>query len=410
MKKIALVLAVLLVVGGAAFAEVMVGGEATVAGSVTTTIGMDLDSRVWGADAGSSTTLTIPLANGSDGVSGDDAMYGEISLSDVAVNLSGIDLDADDNSSGTLAAKVVAGDIYVGLNSVGFNNNYAAGGADYDVNLDDDWYDVVKGNLAFGFNNGMIGIEVGVGAKSGLIRAAAITDNEDFVGAWDGETAAADATATSQGATGLVLSVDAKYVSDMITFPVYMTIDPVYATDTVLFAASINPTVVVGPVTITVPADFVMIGTDKGFDVAPALTYAIMEGLALTADGYIYNHVDTMYAADLGFKIATDGQVAGLTASVDVDLTNVTVDLGWGFDVAVGYAIADGLTVNVAPGFDSTDDLDLAGSLVLGSAFTGIDNTSFTLDYSSACFDVVEGYGAGASAAGILSLATSISF
>jgi hypothetical protein len=411
MKKIALVLAVLLVVGGAAFAEVMVGGEATVAGSVSTTIGMDLDSRVWGADADSSITLTIPLANGSDGASGDDDMYGEISLTGVAVNLSGTGFDDDDNDGGTLAAKIVAGDVYVGLNWGGYNNNYAAGTGDFDVNLDADWYAVpAYGDIALGFNNGMIGFELEVAAKSGITRAADATA-EVLYGMWTGYTEDDDATATTQDATGLVFSVDIEYVSEMITFPVYLTIDPEYMADTLLFAASVDPSVMVGPLTITAPVDFLMVGEDMGFDAAPTLAFAVMDGVTLGADAYFYNHFDTNYLANAGVNVATDGLVSGLTASVDLGLTDLSSDndgLGWGVDVAVGYVLADGLTLNVAPGYDSTQDVDIAGSLVFGSAFTGIDNTTITLDYAKGCYDV-DGTTA-SSDAGILSLVTKVAF
>ena len=417
MKKIALVLAVLLVVGGAAFAEVTVGGEATVSGSVSTTIGMDLQSGVWGADAGSSISVSVPLANGSAGASGDDNMYGEITLSDIYVNINDIDDDGygldEDNSLGDISAKIVAGNICVGLNKGGYNFNNAAGSEDYDVNIDDAWYPAaVEGDLKVGFDNGMINVAVDVAAKSGLTRADDATDEVDYADAWSGYTASADATDTTQGDTGLIFAASLGYTSDMISVPVSVTFDPAYDADTKLLGVSANPSVTAGPVTVAVPVDFVAFlvtdANDMGLDLAPTLTFAVMDGLSINADAYIYDHVDVYGYGDVGFGVAADGLVSGLTASVDVDLTNVAKDLGWGVDVAVGYAVADGLTVNVAPGYDSTDDVDVAGSVVFGSAFTGIDNTTITLDYASGCYNTSGDVNL--NDAGILSLVTEVAF
>ena len=420
MKKIALVLAVLLVVGGAAFAEVMVGGEATVSGSVSTTLGMDLQSGVWGADADSSISISIPLANGTDGVAGDDDMYGEIMLTGVSVNINALgDTDDaygydEDNDFGDLAARIVAGDIYVGLNWGGYNNNYASVDSDYDINLDDDWYTANPyGDLAFGFSNGMFAVELEVAAKSGITRADDETDEVTIADWTVGYTASADATATTQADTGLVFSVDVEYTSDMITFPVYVTLDPEYAADTMLLGVSVNPSVAVGAFSMTAPVDFVMIGDESGFDAAPTVSYMVTDAVTLGADAYYYNYVDNMSFLDAGVTVSTDGLVSGLTASVDVCLSDVMSDvtgaeLGWGVDLAVGYALADGLTLSLAPGYDSTDDLDIAGSLSFGSAFTGIDNTCIVLDYASGCYDLTDG--AADVDAGVVSLATTISF
>lgn len=402
MKKIALVLAVLLVIGGTAFAEVTVGGEATVAGSVTTTIGMDLESQVWGADADSSITLTIPLAAGSDGASGDDDLYGEITLSGVAVNISGTALDDDNNSDGDIAAKIVAGDLYVGLNSADMAVNKAAGTGDFDVNLDDDWFGApAYGNLELGFDNGMIGFAVELAPKSGIVRAAGATANEDFVGPWDGETAEADATDTTQGTSGIVLGVDVSYTSEMISVPVQVVYDPAYTTGNMLLGVSAVPSVTAGPVTLTVPVDFVSYMT-SGFDLAPTLSFAVMDGLTIAADGYYYSHeADSLLNA--GVCITADGLVPALTASVDVDLSDLMGTLGWGVDVALAYAAADGLTVSVDPGYDSTSDFDLAVGVEMGAAFTGIDNTCISLNWGSATFGTNADMG-------VVSLATKVSF
>ena len=383
MKKIALVLAVLLVVSGAAFAEVVVGGEATVAGEVSTTIGMDLESNVWGMDAGSSITLSIPLAAGSAGASGDDAAYGEIMLDGVVVNVFSDAFDGD-NDGGTLSAKIVFGDMYVGLNWGGYNNNYAAGTADFDVNLSSDWYAVpAYGDLAFGFNNGMIGVELEVAAKNGLTRAAGATANEDFVGAWDGETAEAAATATTQdGVNGLVFSADLEYVSDVVTIPVYATIDPDWGGE-LLLGVSTDIAVAAGGLTIALPADFVMIGAANGFDVAPAVSYAISDAISVGADAYYYMHdTDTLMNAGVDFA----GAFGDLTTDLAFDLSDLTGTLGWGVDLGLGYAVADGISVSVDTGYDSDSDFDVAAGLVFGAAATGIDNTVIAVDYANACF------------------------
>ena len=444
MKKIALVLAVLLVIGGAAFAEITVGGDATVSGSESITIGADLDNGVWGADQSTSITVKVPFVNGSAGAAGDDAMYGEISLSDVGVNWNKDEFeDADYDGTdyfGSIAAKIVAGDISVLLNNGGVNFNNAAGSGDYNVNLDDDWYAPSVADLTVGFDNGMISVSAIVAAKSGLTRFSAGDANEDFEGAWDGETASSDDTASTQADPGVMFAFNAGFTMDMFSIPVTVVSDPYYAPNQSIFAFTATPSVSVGPATVDIPVDYVNFVSwinaaqnDYGFDIAPAVSVAIIDGLSASADAYIYNHHNDLYYVNAGVGVSVGAAlVPGLTASVDFDLTDIwnseaynvdgaapAANLGWGLDVSATYEVLDGLSVTLSPGIDSTNDLDFAGSVVAGPALTTIDNTTFELSWSSVTkrFDAADAtddekyinYMENCDA-GILSLATTISF
>ncbi|MDC7226117.1 MAG: hypothetical protein PQJ61_05060 [Spirochaetales bacterium] len=426
MKKLALVLAVLLVVGGAAFAEVEVGGAATVSGKVATQIGMDLDSRVWGADATSSISISIPLANGSDGVAGDDDLYGEIYLTDVSVNIDSLgseDADgeeiygySEDNDFGDLAARIVAGNFYIGLNWSGYNNDYAdPESGDYNVNLSSDWYDFSDfGDLALGFSTENIDFELEVIAKNGLTRASTGDANVDHADAWSDDTDESDDTDSTQtGVNGLLFSVDVEYANDTFAFPVYATIDPDYMGD-FLLGVSVDPSVAAGNLSVTAPVDFVMIGDVMGFDAYPMVSYDITDEVAASVYAYYYNNVDVASLLDAGIGVSTDGLVDGLVASVDFDLTDIMTSgtaaatMGWGVDVSAAMDLADGLTLTVEPGYDSTSDFDIAASLSMGAAFTGIDNTTLSIDYTDGMYDVDGDYAS--SDAGILSCTATISF
>lgn len=403
MKKIALVLAVLLVLSGAAFAEVT-GGEPSFTGYVKTTIGYDLEGAFWGIDGSNSITLTIPLATGGDSLSGDDDLYGEITLTDVAVNIKDLDFDTDDNDKGTISAYIYAGDIFIGLNEASFNFNNADGTGTWDVNLDNDWYTPDSdGNYLIGFDNDTIMAALKFAAKGGITRADAGDANEDFLSWWDGDTAESDPTTADQNTgNGFLIGVDFSFTSDAFTLPVYTTFDLDYNyTDVMLVGVSAAPSIVAGPLTIDLPVDFVLVDADYGLDVAPSIAIAAVDGLDITLAAYYYMTSIASVANDYVKASVTIGvgMVDNLTAEVGVALKDLTGTLAYDVYLDAAYVLADGLTLSLVPGYDGGFYLD--AGLEMAAAFTGIDNTTISLNYN----DFYAG-----DDNGVISLCTKVSF
>ncbi len=429
MKKIALVLAVMLLIGGAAFAEVTVGGEATVSAEVSTTVGYDVENNVWGADGEASATLKVPFANGSAGVSGSDSLYGEITIEKLGWNKK-ITFDGDsstaadkdsgwekDNFFDSVSAKIVAGSLYIGLNSSDYKVNYADGTETQDINTKTLARGTGTGDLELGFDNGTLAAAVELIPTNGITRGVAGTAKAPYASFWTGNVEKEDAvTDTMGGVNGIIIGLDASYTSDMVKVPVQVTIAPDYmASGDLLVASHLNPSVKVSVVDFKLPVDFVWypgtFDTQYGIDTAPSLEVAVLEGLKLKANAYYYRHftkieilnIDTSVAVDqlnAGMGVATTpALVPGLTASLDFTLTNLissTVtktgnttstnknDLGWGVKAKVAYALMDGLTVTVKPSYKSNNNVfGICGNVEFGSAFTNIDNTSIVLAYKN---------------------------
>jgi hypothetical protein len=82
------------------------------------------------------------------------------------------------------------------------------------------------------------------------------------------------------------------------------------------------------------------------------------------------------------------GFVPGLAAMLEVSLVDMFdyldsgADMGWDVDAEASYNLG-GLKPYVNGGYGSNEVLDLGIGLVLMADFTGLDNTTLTLDYTN---------------------------
>jgi hypothetical protein len=95
--------------------------------------------------------------------------------------------------------------------------------------------------------------------------------------------------------------------------------------------------------------------------------------------------------ADLGFTFTEteeNGFVPGMAAMVDVGLVDMMdyldtgADMGWSVDAEASYNM-NGLKPYVGAGYADDEVLDMNVGVEMAAAFTGFDNTVFTLDYAN---------------------------
>ena len=72
MKKTLLVFLAIALVGSFAFAEAVVGGDASISGSVSLTAGYDLETEAYGFVNDNDIQIVLPILGGDAGASGDD--------------------------------------------------------------------------------------------------------------------------------------------------------------------------------------------------------------------------------------------------------------------------------------------------------------------------------------------------
>jgi len=139
-----------------------------------------------------------------------------------------------------------------------------------------------------------------------------------------------------------------------------------------------------------------MYGDQYGFEIAPSVSYVITEGadVALT---FVYGmYEDTVLYADgavgdlsLTFTEAEEkGFVENLAATLEcglvdmLDYTGLDADMGWTVDADLSYNMG-GLKPYVNCGYGSDEVFDLGVGVILDADFTGLDNTTITLDYTN---------------------------
>lgn len=406
MKKLALMLVVLMALGGAVFAEVTAEiGDVTVSGSVETTVGYDLQNEIWGMDGASDINVQVPFITGDAGAAAGDELYGEITLSGVGLKWDETDQWVDGDYDGTdfatdISAKIVMGSLFVGLNAAGFNANNAVGTAALDINADDDWLSLGgDGSLVLGYDDGSISFGLELAPKGGITRGSAATAEGPFLTWATGYTASEDAVGADQNTTGqIVIGADVSIAAGPLTLPINFVMDSEYVTDTQLIVLGAAPAIASGDITVDLPLDFIMMGDNSGFDIAPSLSYALnADGSSLGVTAYYYSLTVSDVTGDYaqaGLTVTeplSGGFADGIGADLAVDLTGLTSDvLGWDVSLGLDVLLAEDVTLYLDPAYGSDELFDFGAGLILGAGATGIDNTTITLDYGSACFSDID--------------------
>jgi hypothetical protein len=401
MRKLALLTVILLTVClTGVFAELTGIGAPTASGSATVIVGYDLDNSGFGFKNSSSLTLTMPLADGSAGASGDDGMYGEITVDEIAWSIEDgkgfYDADEDDTGGSNLKASITAAlhidplviTIYdkpdFAINKVDVGTDYAVD-AKGDVTGD-------TGGLSIGYVSDMISV-TGMIASKGDYRDASDVDaekaedkhvipfNNDVQDEQDAgdEVLANNPADFAFGATATIkpmddITVDIAFMMDPKTSEKYYsdkadadsdgeTDDGTAAIkDTELMAFGANISVALDPLTLTIPVDFVSYttatDTKSGFEVDPTVAFEIMENLTLDAN-FLYGSYTKVAAADIDTKGAAAVGDIGAVGEVGLTVTDAGAFMD-GLEWTVAFALKDLMNyLNTDPKPDTQWDLDV---------------------------------------------------
>lgn len=436
MRKALLVFAlVAFLATGTVFAELTGVGEPTVSGSVTTQYGYDLDSESHGFYNDSSLTLTLPLLDGSSTKGGDDGIYGEITVDGIGWQLNNdgfydVDEDADATNTSELdasiGAKLVINDLYVDLGAPGFDIN--------NVDVSDDY--IVDANFWVDDDPDLMGVAVGFMNEMVTVEAKIANRNDGFMDSTDSDVELVDDYGTgfindlSDGDTETYVGNTVGYIlgaavtlnpAEGITIPVSFSVDMTAAQDSYM-AFGAAPSITMGMLTIDLPVDYVSIDPMSGFEVGPSISYCLTEaGGSNVALDFVYGSYTDVAISNTYFNDANDNGVAdagesvtvtdtienavadlsvtfteteekgfvpNLAATVELGLVDMMdylgddADMGWDVDADLSYNMA-GLKPYVNFGYGSNEVFDLGLGVELAAAFTGLDNTTVTLDYTN---------------------------
>jgi hypothetical protein len=363
MKKLALILALLLAIGGFAIAEM----EPTITGDASIAFGYDLDDSTYGLMNDSSSTLTMTLVSGSAEKMGEGAWYGVIELADFsidfddagthyAVEAENADDDALTITWGTLittetpdevfvnvpvsvtvpeiTAKITDGNLYFQfMSEPDFDADFVAEieedeATDYDFDEDA----LVAGSFELGGTFGPATVALQLGTAS----------NYDSGTQVDGI------------ALGLVLGLDVSP----------LTVDVALATGLAYAAApatgiAFQVMADVAPLSITAAMDLVLDGGTTAWEASAGISADVAP---LTVG------VDVYYGADLDVAVGLSADIAPLTVGVDVDLLNIIDAMSWTVDATVDFAASEDIAVAAAFGLGSDDII----SASLSVEMTGI--------------------------------------
>jgi len=446
MKKTLLVLLAIALVGSFAFAEAVVGGDASISGSVTLTAGLDLDSGAYGFQNDSDIQIVLPILGGDAGASGDDGVYAEIMVDGLGweYNLDENDAgiwDADEEDSvltADISATIYFNDFYLGLGDPDFEINNVDVSDDYSV---DAWADAFDngGGFTLGFKNDMMDVAFMVASENDAYMDNTdddidAIDSSDSHQIWNNDNddgdASDDYTRNIDG--DMIYGVSATVMpAEGVTVPFSFFFDAKSGAATEdLMAFGMAPSIVMGDLTLDIPVDYVSYGKQSGYELEPAFGYAVMEGFTVSGS-FLYGSYDKVLSADVtdvgnlllpdGTTVSTEGDyspdIKNAIAAVTFGLADAEAfvpGLAWNLDVTLDNMMdymdlgVDSLplTVEAAASFDmggmkpyvSTEYdfgvavMEVGAGVELGSDFTGIDNAVITIDYYNDALLDGEGY------------------
>ena len=431
MKKTLLVFLAIALVSSFAFAEAVVGGDASISGSVSLTAGYDLDNEGYGFVNDSDIQITLPILGGDAGASGDDGIYAEILIDEIGWEWNYDEggfydtFDESDAVYASISATVYFNSFYLGLGAPDFEVQ--------NVDIEDDDYafdahadaELATGGFSLGFKNDTIDIALMVASERdwkgdeddiGVWTDTDTDDNNFFINGTDGQDDSEDYEANDGN---LVFGVSATIdPAEGVTIPVTFLFDP--SSDAVvgdaytpatedggtedsstglfdedLIAFGIAPSVESGDLTFDFPFDYVSYGDDSAFEMEPAVTYAVMEGFDVAASLLYgsYDFVGLDLNAVVGVTVTltdTEAFVPGLEWMLEVEGSDLGDYTDSGLDVlpvtieAEASYNMDGMKPYMSTSYDLLhQDMELGLGVELSADFTGIDNTVITLDYAN---------------------------
>jgi len=390
MKKLALILALLLAMGGFAIAEM----EPTITGDASISFGYDLDEGTWGLLNASSSTLTLTLVSGSAEKMGEGAWYGVIELADFSIDFDDAgthyaveaengDDDALDITWGTLITAETPDEVFVNV--------------PVSVTVPSITAKITDGNLYFQFYSEpdfdadfVAEIEEDEATDYSFDEDTLVAGSFEFGGTFGPATVALQAgTAGNYEDTdpqvmgfplGLVIGLDVSPIMVDVALATGLSYDTAPATG-IAFQVKAD----VAPLSVTAAFDMVLDGGTTAWEASAGIS-ADVSPLTIGLDVYYGNDYDDVTEAlladsDLDVAIGLDADIAPLMVGVDVDLLNVINNLAWTVDATVDFAASEDIAVAAGFGMGSDDIIDANLSVEM----TGIiDPMTFTLAWQAA--------------------------
>jgi hypothetical protein len=307
-------------------------------------------------------------------------VYGEITITDAVISIDeddGVFL-ADDLD---VTAKIVAGNVWVGLNNPSFKINMVDQADDTDVNL----IDLLNDGISVGYMTDAFSVSFLIASGND----GYLDDSDDY-----DDTAAAgstwtDSTDEDDGTGNYTNNADNDYAfgatASIMAGPATVDLKFGYLADMYMgFGA--KAVVVAGPATVTVPFDYIVndATSENGMEVNPSVAMAI-DGVGSISANLFYamydiaTFVETEVNAGLTFTEGFNDMLV-MTAKVAVtDITAEAGDMGWDVDVDTKYDMG-GVAPYVNFGYGDDEVFDLS----VGAVFaTMIDMATVTLDYTN---------------------------
>jgi len=371
MKKLSILLIGLLLVTGFAFAQ-----DVAVDASASVTWGVDLNTQYTGFlnDASSSVSITW-LDEADYASSGDDDMYGSITLTDVSF---GVDGTGVTYTAGSVEAMVVISPVEITI--------YSAPSFDYNLAPAIEATNEIDIETALVSANTIGGIAISV-----PVDPITLTVNVASDGDW-----------TTNSANDYVIGSDIVVAVDPATITLGVTYGYLGAPQTGVSAlVELALADVVGGLDAWVGFDGNMPdGGSFDYDLAAGTTLALTPDNAdgdsadVSLDSYMYFGTalaDPDVDLSLSFTEPEAGGLADMvSATVAFELLDVLATSSWNLDVDGAYNTGD-LKPYFGFGYGSDSVFDLNAGVELYEGFTGLDFTTITLDYVSTDLSVDSG-------------------
>lgn len=396
MKKSLLILLVLVVVGAMAFAE-DVKATYTISGSASVTFGYDLNLSSSGFKNSTDASLTVALVPATTVTKGGEGVYGWIEIKDFQLGFVDGAFDADNNSVGTVTAKIIADPVYVKIyNKPDYSFNYAPYiSGSTDVNLDT--LPSGNGGAAFGFSlPDMLSVEIGLWSAlhwtnvSADVAVTAVDPIYPLTPAVDEADAVTARVANTANDYGYGLALTLTPIS-MIKVEAKAAVYPYVAAPFAGFGGLLTLNLVEKLLTVTVGADYFMYTAAGGasyLDALPALTLTLGDD-SLTGSLYYSNVVTATTNTEMDAKVKfteADGDKGYLPIAggyVSFELDNLAplapAVMGWALDTKWNATFG-----SYQPYAQFQLDQDSVVQLSAGVVVTAIANTTITADYTSA--------------------------
>jgi len=363
MKKLSILLIGLLLITGFAVAQEF-DGSVEVAGTASVTFGVDLNTNYTGFMNAASSSVTITLVADTDvSATGDDDLYGEITIEGLEITADGAGVHGGSNGT-AITAKIVVSPAEIII--------YAEPGMTWGNAASPDDGDVVAPALVAASATGIQGITIKLPVDPATISVYFVSDGD-----W-----------TDNVNNDYAIGTDVEVVIDIITvdlggFYGWFNASGTWGATAALAVALddiLNGVDVSVGADIEDPSDY-EVEFDTTVNLSEANADDDMTNVAVVVSYDFNNNLD----AELSVTEPTAGGLADMIGATVVvglfDLTSGTIV----YDIQVTGEYSDG---GLRPYFDFgynsvTTIFDLGAGVELGADFTGIDNTTVTLEYRS---------------------------